>query len=794
MKEIDFKAAESIFRDAESPQLLEHQVYQLLNAAGMATPVWFFLEKGKKLFPENLERFSGERVIVKIASPVITHKSDAGGVKFVQKNFPEVKQAMEAMLAEIPTRYLNWLDDNFGEKPSVSHDDISSSLKGILITEFVDYEKIGFGTELLLGLRNTREFGPVVTMGGGGLDVEFMAEQLKTNRAQAVSAVHAVDKKILSSRLQSLAVYHKLADGFRGAAPLISGEKLVDAYIRFLDLAAHFSALSDKSEFVIEEAEVNPFVFRDGEMVPLDGMCRISRNKRHPNVRPLQQMDHLLRPESIAVIGVSRDMNPGHIIVSNIIQSGFSKHRLHVVKPGCDEIEGCRCFPDVASLPEVVDLFVVTVGAEQSRDIIEETVRREKARSMIIIAGGMAERKGGEDLEKNIRELIACSRSGSRLTPVINGGNCLGVISQPGKYDTTFIPGYKIFKQPQEDIRSSGLVLISQSGAFMISRMAQMPALNPRYAVSIGNQIDLTISDYLEYLKDDPDSRVFAVYVEGFKTGDGLRTARAVRDIVAQGKHIIVYKAGRTREGRSATAGHTASVAGDYQVSVDVFRQAGAFIAENIQEFQNMMQNLSFLDGRKVTGRRVALISNAGFECVIMSDNLNNESRLELAEFSPSTADAISRILESLGINRLQDIKNPLDTTPVADDDVFSRCAEVILQDSRVDCAVVSPLPMTPALNTLSSSSYHSEDIKRPESIGRRLTDLFHRTEKPWVVSLDAGPLYHPLVKMLEQSGVPVFLTCDRAAAFMRQYINQSLKNKILIKNEKLNQKTINQR
>lgn len=773
MKAFDFQEIESVFRKADSFRLLEHQFYRVLNAAGISTPVWFFLEKGKDITREILENFPGERVVLKIASPLITHKSDVGGVRFVPKRFSAVKEAAESMLSDIPARYLKWIQSIGGEKESQPEEDIHSSIRGVLITEAVEYDKTGFGSELLLGIRQSREFGPVVTMGGGGLDVEYMAEQLKPGRAQAVSSAHAGDEKNISVRLRSLAVHSKLTGSFRGAPPLISEKKIIEVYSRFLRLAAFFSAFTEESGFVIEEAEVNPLVIRSGEMIPLDGMCRISRNKRPPALRPVHQIRHLLQPQSIGVIGVSRQMNAGRIVLKNIIKKGFPRRRIYVVKPGCEEIEGCRCFPDTASLPETVDLFVVTVGAEQSRDIIEEVVREEKARSLILIAGGMGEKKGRGGLEKDIRDLIASSRDKKRLTPVVNGGNCLGIISQPGKYDTTFIPEYKMFSRPRKETTSSGLVLISQSGAFMMSRMAQMPSLQPRYAISIGNQIDLTISDYLHHLKNDPGCRVFAVYAEGFQPGDGMNTALAARDITKQGKFVVFYKAGRTPEGRSATAGHTASVAGDYQVSIDLLRQAGVFMAEDIQEFHNMMQSLIFLDGRKACGRRAALISNAGFECVIMSDNLRNEAHLEPAEFSSVTGNSLMKILEPLGISRLQDIKNPLDTTPVADDDVFSRCVEVILKDKQVDCAVISPLPITPSLNTLSASQRHGEDIRRKRSIGRRLIDLYRRTEKPWVVSLDGGASYGPLAAMLEQAGIPVFSKCDQATAFLRKYINQ---------------------
>ncbi len=768
MKKIDFHAVESVFQQAESFQLLEHQVYGILNAAGVKTPAWYYFARGDTLDPEVLGRIPGNQVVLKVVSPLIQHKSDVGGVRFAAKEYSHVKQTADDMLTGILRR------DYALPK---SRAEIEASLKGILITESIDYEKTGFGSELLLGIRHTREFGPVVTLGGGGLDVEYMADQLKPGRAQAISAAHAYDVDDVAVRLRSTAVYPKLTEAFRGKPPLIKAEKLREIYVRFLELADHFSAFSDKSEFVIEEMEVNPFVVSRGNLMPLDGMCRFSRNKRSFDSRPAEQIQHLLHPESIAVIGVSRDMNPGHIIVNNIIKAGFPLTRLYVVKPDCKEIEGARCFPDIASLPETVDLLVLSVSAEKSRDIVDETVRLEKAESLILIAGGMAEKAGGANLEEDIRKVISASRSRRRLAPVVNGGNCLGIVSHPGKYDTTFIPGYKIFSQSRLPERSSGLVLISQSGAFMIARMAQMPLLRPRYAVSIGNQIDLTVSDYLHYLKNDPESKVFALYIEGFKPGDGLGTARAVREITQQGKQVVIYKAGRTREGRSATAGHTASVAGDYQVSTDVLKEAGALLAHDIDAFQNMMQALTFLYGRKVKGRRAALISNAGFECVIMSDNLKNSSRLELTDFSSLTLERLSRILEPLGINRLQDIGNPLDTTPVADDDVFSRCVESILQDEHVDCAVVSPLPMTPSLNTLASSHNHEENIQEEGSIGGRLIELFHLTEKPWVVSLDGGRLYYPLARMLERAGVPVFMKSDQAVSFLRQYINQKLKS-----------------
>jgi acyl-CoA synthetase (NDP forming) len=409
------------------------------------------------------------------------------------------------------------------------------------------------------------------------------------------------------------------------------------------------------------------------------------------------------------------------------------------------------------------------------RDLIEA----QKARSVIFIAGGMGEKEGTEDIEQGIRSLIRGGRAAGRQVPVVNGGNSLGIFSRPGKYDTTFIPEHKIFSLPRGDVRPHPLAYISQSGAYMISRMSQLPGIEPAYAVSIGNQIDLTISDYLNYLKDRDEARVFALYIEGFLPGDGLALAKAARAVAAQpGKAVVAYKAGRSPEGRAATASHTASVAGDYAVSRAVLQRAGVIMAGTIDEFEDTVKGLCFLADKTVRGTRVGLISNAGFECVIMSDSISNEPSLELARFSASTVGRIARALDPLGITRLQDIRNPMDVMPVADDGAFAACAEAILEDENVDCAVVSPLPMSPAMNTLAASDFHGEDLMREGSTPRRLIDLFRRTDKPFVVSIDSGRPYLPMKELLEKEGVPVFRRCDEAVAFLRRYVHHSLAKK----------------
>ncbi len=355
----------------------------------------------------------------------------------------------------------------------------------------------------------------------------------------------------------------------------------------------------------------------------------------------------------------------------------------------------------------------------------------------------MGEKQGTQSIEGRIQAILAEGRAAGRITPVVNGGNCLGIYSRPGRYDTTFIPEYKL-RFPKSE--RPELVHISQSGAFMICRISRMDRLEPLYAVSLGNQIDLRVSDYLNYLKDDPAARIFAVYVEGFKPGDGYLTAKAAREILkTPGRYVVAYKSGRSPEGRLATAGHTASVAGEYGVCRAVLEDAGVIVAESLAEFDAFVSILPALGGRFAAGNRVGLISNAGFECVVLSDNLKNGERLELASFSPATRKRLGEILAPAGIDKLQDVKNPMDTTPTADDAAFAECARAIMDDPGVDCGVVSPVPMTRAMQTLPAGEGHAESIAAPGSTPSRLIEIHRATAKPMAVCIDAGRDYDPM-------------------------------------------------
>jgi acyl-CoA synthetase (NDP forming) len=558
----------------------------------------------------------------------------------------------------------------------------------------------------------------------------------------------------------------------RGSRRILEDEIFIECFQAFIDLANHFSAMNPDASFHIEEMEVNPFSSSGGRMAPLDGICRFTTSSEPHPARPIDKIGSLLKPSSIGVIGVSeRSANMGRIILGNIVTAGFDPAALTVIHPSAGEIDGISCVPSIVDLEHKLDLVVVAVGANQVAGVIDDLIDHDRANAVILIPGGLGEKEGSQDLERRLKLKISDTHQAANGGPVFLGGNSLGVISQPGRYDTMFIPETKLAKSRGEASRK--LCFISQSGAFIISNLSHMPWLDPAYALSIGNQIDLTAGDLLSYIKDDPEIEVFAVYMEGFQPCDGHAFAAAVKETVALGKDVVFYKAGRTSEGRSATAGHTASVAGDYAVCENAIAQAGAFVASDFDEFGDLLRIALGLRGKSAVGNRLAAVSNAGYESVGMADSIRRTyAELILPDFSPATSEALGKLLSDNRLDGLVDVKNPFDITPMAHDTVFADLVEEVVGDPRIDVVVTGIVPLTPALQTLPESEGHEESILDPESIAQRLPEVAAGTDKPLVAVIDSGALFDPLARALQEGGLPVFRKADRAVSALCKWVD----------------------
>ncbi|MCG6961645.1 MAG: acetate--CoA ligase family protein [Acidobacteria bacterium] len=771
--------------------LFEHECYRLLAQTGAeAAPVTRLIQIGSLPNQGDLDAIPGERVVLKVVSPDITHKTEAHGVRIVAKEIGAVEAAFQLMVREVPEVYAAHLISHSGDVPlelagldrGALQRRLQERMVGILLCQFVPADAQGFATELFVGIRATAEFGPIISAGLGGVEMEILARASRPGAAVAIAPTGLVDGRQFFDLFRQTLSYQRLAGEMRGARRQVADDLLVECFQAFIDLANRFSSVDPEARFHITELEVNPFVVSGGHLAPVDGLCSFQPAQGSAGQRPLTKIGALLRPRSAAVIGVSASsMNMGRIILNNIVGGGFPPDRAYVVRPGSESIDGVRCVDSIATLPEKVDLLVVAVGASQVPEVVAEVLDHDRANAVILIPGGLGEKEGSQELERELKRRIQEAHATGDGGPVFLGGNSLGVISHPGSYDTMFIPDSKLPKSSGDHARST--CFLSQSGAFIITNLSRMPWFDPAYALSIGNQIDLTAGDLLSYLKNDTDIEVVAVYMEGFRPGDGLAFARAVKQAVALGKDVVFYKAGRTSEGRSATAGHTASVAGDYAVCEAALTQAGALVADDFEEFTDLLKLCVSLRGKTVAGNRLAAISNAGFEAVGMADSIKNDGReLVLASLSPAADEALRGALAGFRLDGLVDVKNPLDLTPMATDEAYASVVGTVLEDNAVDLVAVGIVPLTPALQTLPASEAWKESIGDERSIARLLPTVASAHPKPLLAIVDSGELFDPLATELERGGLAVFRAADRAVRALCKLVDVKLKRSMSMK------------
>jgi len=761
--------------------LYEHECYGLQEAIGAeAAPANRLIPIGQRPTAADLDHLTGDKVVLKVVSPDITHKTEAKGVRIVAREIGAVEAAFDLMMREVPETYAAYLENHEGEVPTALagrrghglEQRVTDRIVGILLCSFMPPDSQGFATELFVGIRSTEEFGPIISAGLGGVEMELLARQTRKGAAVAIAPTGTIDGEQFFQLFSKTLSYDRLSGAMRGSRRLLDDAILIECFRAFIDLANHFSAMNPDAAFHLEEVEVNPYAASGGRMAPLDGVCQFRPARRRHEPRSIDKIGSLLKPQSAAVIGVSeRSQNMGRIILGNIISAGFDKDRVHIVHPTASEIDGVPCVAGVSNLPDKVDLFVVAVGANQVAGVINDLIEHDRANAVILIPGGIGEKEGSQDLEADLRDRIREAHRKDGGGPLFLGGNSLGVISHPGHYDTMFIPDSKLPKSRGEHARK--LCFISQSGAFIISTLSRMPWLDPAYALSIGNQIDLTAGDLLAYIKDDPEIEVFAVYMEGFQPCDGHSFAAAVKETVALGKDVVFYKAGRTSAGRSATAGHTASVAGDYAVCENAISQAGAFVASDFGEFCDFLRVTLPLRGKKASGNRLAAVSNAGYESVGMADSIQlNGAQLVLPSFEARTEEALAKILSDNRLDGLVDVTNPFDVTPMAGDNVFTDMIVEVLGDRGIDAAVVGIVPLTPAMQTLAPGEGHRESIHDPGSIAQLLPAAVAASDKPVVAVIDSGVPFDPLVQALRSGGLPVFRSADRAVRALCKWVD----------------------
>ena len=621
--------------------------------------------------------------------------------------------------------------------------------------------------ELRLSLHNSREFGMVISATAAGLDGALDASLFRKGRAAAQALVALSSGADFLQRFQQTFVYQMLllrAQPRQEAAP---DAQLVLLFERLLALTADTARTLQKFDLTL--------ILRQGKFFAIDASCTLSAAAPQRLARPIAKIDKLLHPATIGLIGVSGSgMNFGRIILRNLVGSGYPKTQLTIIRPDDTEIDGVPCVASLTALAHKLDLLIVAVAADAVYGLVDEIIASGNVESVMLIPGSLGETKKSREPAAALAHRINAAHGLSGGGPIFLGANCLGVVSHPGHYDSWFIPLERLPKPQKKPERNS--VMLSQSGAFMITRLSQNPWLDPRYMLALGNQTDLTHGDLLSYFAVQAEIETLGVYIEGFKDGDGLHFAQAVRSAVLAGKQVVVYKAGKTAPGAAGVMGHTASIAGDPALFEAVLRQAGAIVAEDINSFDDLFYIAGALHHKKV-GKRLGAISGAGFEAVGMADATQSDSfSMQMGELQDATVKRVEEILLAKKLAALVEVRNPIDINPGADDEAHLQITEAFLSDPNIDAVVVGLDPTAPMVRALGESKLRpGYDLSDAKSTVHLMPPLVNQHDKPIIGIIDGGRLYDAMAERLMDQGVCVFRNCARGTRALVQYTEARL-------------------
>ena len=429
-------------------------------------------------------------------------------------------------------------------------------------------------------------------------------------------------------------------------------------------------------------------------------------------------LDAIFQPRSVAVIGATASAGKvGRTLLANLVSSPFGG-TVVPVNPTRSSVLGVKAYPDLAAIPDPVELAVIVTPAPSVPGIIEECVAAGVRGAIIISAGFKETGPAGVALESQILE--TARRGGMRLI----GPNCLGVMNPLNGFNATFAAGIA---------RPGSVGFVSQSGALITAVLdwAEREQTGFSSVVSLGSMLDVGWGDVIYYLGDDPRTKSIVMYMETI--GDARAFLSAARE-VALTKPIIVIKPGRTEAAAKAAASHTGSLAGSDDVLDAAFRRAGVLRVDSIAQLFGMAEVLAQQPRPK--GRRLTIVTNAGGPGVIATDALIGGGG-ELAPLSDASLEALDGILPAAWSHN-----NPIDILGDAPPELYRKAVEVASANPESDglLVILTPQDMTDAAGS-----------------AMELTGLARGTGGPVLASWMGGPGVDAGTELLQKAGIPVF-------------------------------------
>jgi len=627
----------------------------------------------------------GFPVVMKIVSPQILHKTEAGGVVLGVKSAQEAEQAYTTLLTNA---------HNYNDK---------AEIQGVQIQQMV-----GGGHEVIIGAVTDPAFGKLVAFGMGGVLVEVLKDI--TFRLAPASLEDAL------SMLDGIAAAEILR-GVRGAPP-VDRAALADMIERVSHLVSDFPEIS--------ELDLNPVFASPKGVTAADTRVVLNFNPAPARYRPdtdtiVKQMNRIMRPNAVAVIGASAESGKiGNSVMKNLINGGY-QGAIYPIHPSAASILDRKAYKSVKDVPGEIDVAVFAIPAKLVAQALTE-VGEKKIPGAVLIPSGFAETGNVAGQE----ELVAIGRKyGVRLM----GPNIYGFYYTPQNLCATFCTAYDVKGKAALSSQSGGIGM----AIIGFSRSAKMGV---SAIVGLGNKSDIDEDDLLTFFEQDDNTQIIAQHCEDLK--DGRAFAEAARR-VSKKKPVVVLKAGRTSMGARAASSHTGALAGNDKIYEDVFKQSGVIRARTLRDLLEFARGIPVLPTPK--GNNVVIITGAGGSGVLLSDACVDNGLSLMA--MPSDLDAAFRkFIPPFGA-----AGNPVDITGGEPPATYQNTVRLGLQDPRIHALILG---------------YWHTIITPPMVFARLMVEVIDQMraqgiEKPVVASLAGDVEVEEAAEYLYQHGVPAY-------------------------------------
>jgi acetyl coenzyme A synthetase (ADP forming)-like protein len=569
----------------------------------------------------------GFPVVMKIVSPDILHKTEAGGVIVGVKSADDAATAYETIIA------------NAKKYKADAH------IIGVQVQQMIKG-----GQEVIIGAMTDNSFGKLVAFGMGGVLVEVLKD-ITFRLAPATNE----DALSMLDGIQAA----EMLKGVRGGDP-VNREALSALIVRVSQLVSDFPEIS--------EMDLNPvFASKDGA-IAADVRIVVDFAAKAPRYRPpedqvLASMKRIMQPKSLAVIGASSETGKiGNSVMKNLINGGY-KGEIYPIHPKDAEILGYKAYKSVKDVPGDIDTAVFAIPAKFVAGALTECGEK-KIAGAVLIPSGFAE-------TGNMEGQLELAEIGRKYNIRLMGPNIYGFYYTPANLCATFCTAY--------DVKGSA-ALSSQSGGIgmAIIGFSRSAKMGVSAIVGLGNKSDIDEDDLLIFFEQDDNTKVIAQHCEDLKDG---RAFAEVAKRVSKKKPVIMLKAGRTSAGAKAASSHTGALAGNDKIYDDVLRQSGVIRAKSLRDLLDFARGVPILPTPK--GENVVIITGAGGSGVLLSDACVDNNLKLMA--MPSDLDAAFRkFIPPFGA-----AGNPVDITGGEPPQTYANTVKLGLEDDRIHALIL---------------------------------------------------------------------------------------------------------